>query len=301
MIETKTIGKKGRFAIIEAFIGYSIFGFSFLFSKKVLEFTDEYVLLGLRFSFVFLIMNLLLLTGKVKVNFKDKPIGYLFILGILQPVIYFSCEIGGIKLVDTSLVGILIALTPILSMVMGIIFLNEKVNMIQKISVLASVFGVILTTAGQFGGNFSIKGLLYILCAVMAGSVYNLISRKSSASFSAFEMTYAMFAIGFVYFTSRAFIRIDGDYAGKLLLPLQNKTLWIALIYLSCVSSVGAFMLINHAVSYLSVSKISVFANVTTVISILAGVFILKEKFSLYQAIGSIIIIFGVYGANREK
>ncbi|MGF6906774.1 DMT family transporter [Fusobacterium sp. PH5-44] len=301
MIETRIVSKKEKIAILEAFVGYGIFGFSFLFSKRVLAFTDEYVLLGLRFLLVFIIMNILLLTGKVRVNFKDKPIGYLLLLGTLQPVIYFSCEIGGIKLVDTSLVGILIALTPILSMVMGIIVLNEKVNIIQKLSVLASVFGVILTTAGQFGSNFSIKGLLYILCAVMAASMYNLISRKSANSFSAFEMTYVMFAIGFVYFSFRAFIRIDGNYSEKLLLPLQNKDLWIALIYLSCISSVGAFMLINHAVSYLSVSKISVFANVTTVISILAGVFILKENFNLYQVIGSIIIILGVYGANREK
>ncbi|MBQ4505615.1 MAG: EamA family transporter, partial [Firmicutes bacterium] len=39
--------------------------------------------------------------------------------------------------------------------------------------------------------------------------------------------------------------------------------------------------------------------NITTVISILAGVIFLKEPFTLRQAIASLIILIGVYGVNR--
>jgi drug/metabolite transporter (DMT)-like permease len=51
--------------------------------------------------------------------------------------------------------------------------------------------------------------------------------------------------------------------------------------------------------TYLDVAKASIFANITTMISILAGVLILKESFGIYQVIGSIIIIASVYGVNQ--
>jgi len=296
------ITNKKNLALLEAFVGYGIFGFSFIMSKSVLKFTDPYVLLGLRFALVFIVMNLLLLTGKFTINLKGKPVGYLFLLGIFQPIIYFSCEMNGIKLLNTSLVGVLLALTPLISMVLAIIFFNEKVNTIQKISVIISIIGVALTTIGQGEtGGFNLKGFLLIMGAVIAAATYNLISRKSSSSFNAFEMTYAMFTIGFIYFSAVALFKINGNYSEMLIQPLLKKELWLSLIYLSCISSVGAFLLLNHAVSYLSVSKISVFTNVTTIISILAGVFILKENFTIFQILGSIIIILGVYGANKDS
>jgi len=70
---------------------------------------------------------------------------------------------------------------------------------------------------------------------------------------------------------------------------------------LSVISSVLAFMLLNYSFIAVSAGRIAIFANITTVISIIAGVFILKESFTIYQAVGSAIIIAGVYGVNRPQ
>jgi drug/metabolite transporter (DMT)-like permease len=44
-----------------------------------------------------------------------------------------------------------------------------------------------------------------------------------------------------------------------------------------------------------------VFSNLTTVISIIAGVFVRHEAFHWYQILGGIMIILGVWGTNRYK
>ena len=64
-------------AVIAALLGYSIFGFSFLFSKTALEFASPFGLLGLRFLLAFLALNFVLLFGKTKISLKGKPIGSL--------------------------------------------------------------------------------------------------------------------------------------------------------------------------------------------------------------------------------
>ena len=56
--------------------------------------------------------------------------------------------------------------------------------------------------------------------------------------------------------------------------------------------------LLNFANSHLSVSETSLFSNVTTVVSVLAGVVLLKEPFSVWQMLGVAVILVCVFVAN---
>jgi len=49
------------------------------------------------------------------------------------------------------------------------------------------------------------------------------------------------------------------------------------------------------------VNRTSSFTWVATVVSIIAGVMVLRENLSLWQIIGAVIIIVGVYTANAKK
>ncbi len=64
------------------------------------------------------------------------------------------------------------------------------------------------------------------------------------------------------------------------------------------VSSVIAYFLLNFANGNLSVSETSIFSNVTTVVSVLAGVLLLREPFGIFQFLGVAVILVCVYLAN---
>ena len=66
-------------------------------------------------------------------------------------------------------------------------------------------------------------------------------------------------------------------------------------------SSVGAFLLINYSLNHISAGRTLIFSNFTTVISILAGIFILGEQFSLMQLLGIVIITVSVFGVSYQK
>jgi len=291
--------KNEKTAILFSFLGYAIFGFSFIFSKQALTVATPFVLLAARFTVAFLILNCLVLTGKFKINLKGKNIKLLVLLGIFQPVIYFICENYGIELLSTSFVGTILALMPVASLVLGAILLKEKVRVFQVMCAIVSVIGVFLTTLGQASGSFSWIGFGLLLVAVFAACMFNVLSRKISEEFTAFERTYVMFALGCVTFIAIALIQTWGNIPEMILVPMANAEFWLSVVYLAGVSSVGAFLMLNYAVTYLDVAKASIFGNITTIISILAGVLILNESFSVYQVLGSIIIIASVYGVNR--
>ena len=73
-----------------------------------------------------------------------------------------------------------------------------------------------------------------------------------------------------------------------------------AVLYQGVGCSVFAFFLSNAAISRIGVNRASSFIGLSTVVSILAGILILEESFSVYQCIGAAVIVIGIYIANMQ-
>ena len=286
-------------ATLAGLLGYSIFGFSFLFSKTALDLTTPFTLLSVRFLTAFLVLNLLLLTGRMSVRLKGKPVGLLLLMGLVQPVLYFICESYGIALTTSSFAGVMIGLVPVVGLLFGAIFLKEKCTAFQMVCAGLSVLGVLLTTTGGFG-TFSMQGFLLLLGAVVSACLFTVLSRSIADRFSPFERTYVMFAMGCTAFTAIALIQNKGDTAAWVT-PLTTPSFWVSVVYLAVVSSVCAFLLINYAVNHLSAGRTLILSNFTTVISVLAGILIMGDSFTATQLAGITIIIFSVFGVSFRK
>lgn len=286
-------------ATFAGLLGYSIFGFSFLFSKIALDLVSPGVLLSVRFLVAFGVMNLLLLTGAQRISLKGKPVGMLVLLGLVQPVLYFLFEAHGISMTSASFSGVMIGLAPVVGLVFGVLFLKERCTAFQALCTVLSVVGVAMTTTGGFG-SVSVKGFFLLLGAVVSAALFAILSRKTAAHFSPFERTYVMFALGSAVFTAMALWENRQDF-GALLSPMSRGAFWAAVGYLAVVSSVCAFLLINYALSHISAGRALIFSNFTTVISVLAGIFIMGDSFAPVQLIGIVIITVSVFGVSAQK
>lgn len=285
-------------AYLATLLGYSIFGFSFLFSKIALGLTTPFVLLSIRFLVAFGVLNLLWLTGKCTLSLRGKPVGMLLLLGFVQPVLYFIFESYGISQTSASFSGVMIGLAPVVGLVFGVAFLKEKCTAFQVVCTLLSVVGVGMTTTGGFGA--SLNGFLLLLGAVVSAALFAILSRGVAAHFSAFERTYVMFALGSAVFTAVALVQ-NRRNLGAALEGLTQPAFWVAVGYLAVISSVCAFLLINYALSYIPAGRALIFSNFTTVISVLAGILIMKDAFTPVQLLGIIIITASVFGVSVQK
>lgn len=291
--------EKSAKATIAALIGYSIYGFSFLFSKTAFDLASPAVLLSIRFTVAFLVLNMFLLAGKMKISLKGKPVVKLLAMGFIQPVIYFICESHGISMTSASFSGVMIGLVPVAGLIFGVLFLKERCSVFQIFCTVMSVIGVALTTTGGFG-TVSLPGFLLLLGAVLSTTTFTVLSRSIAEEFSPFERTYVMTALGSVSFTVAALIENRGD-SSAWTVPLSSPGFWVSVLYLSLLSSVVAFLLINYALNHLSVGRTLIFSNFTSVISVLAGIFILGDTFAPLQLIGIVIIILSVFGVSYRK
>ena len=287
-------------AMIAVILGNAIFGLSFLFSKVILDMTVPSVLLAFRFSLAFLVLNLIVIFGKGKIEFslKGKPLKNILLLAIFQPVIYFFAESYGIAYTSSAFAGTIIAVIPIAGIVCDILIMHVKVSKKQMLCSIGSVVGVAITTLGMESTKSSALGILMLFIAVLAAAMFYVFSQKAGEHYNALERTYVMFAIGSVTYVIAALVQCAGHYDTMIIPAVMSAEFWGGMIYLSVFSSVAAFMALNFGSSYIPVSQASIFANLTTVISIVAGVVVLHEAFTLPQVIGAAIILVSVYIAS---
>lgn len=232
-------------------------------------------------------------------NLKGKPVLPLICLGVVQPVAYFFCESYGIAMTNASFSGVIIALVPIVGLILGAVCLGEKATARQVVWSLVSIAGVVVMTLMQSAeGEIRPLGVFLLLGAVLSGVIFNIISRSIADRFSAFERTYVMMLIAAVTFATLAVIQNRTNLAA-LLAPLRSLPFMGAMGYLALVSSIGAFMMLNFANNHLPVAKTTAFCNLTTVISVFAGVVFLNEPFSAVMLIAAAMIVVGVWKVQK--
>ena len=169
----------------------------------------------------------------------------------------------------------------------------------QIICTIVSIAGVSgISIISNDGSKNHLTGILFLVGAVLCASVFNVLSRGISTYFSPFERTYVMFLIGSISFNILAVISCKGNYISALASAFSSYEFIIAIIYLSLISSVLAFILYNYSTTVISSMQSSSFSNIITVVTVLAGVIILKENFSVMEYIFCFVTISGVLGTN---
>ena len=189
------------------------------------------------------------------------------------------------------------SLIPVCCILMDVLVLHEKVTRRQVLCAVGAVGGVALISAGG-AVMISALGLLFLLLTMLSDTVYYGISHSAAKVFTPFEMTYVMFLVGMAAFIPAALFQTGGLHSELITVPAQSGQFWLAVVYLGVLSSGVAYGLLNFANSHLTVSESSLFSNVTTVVSVLAGVILLKEPFSLWQILGVAVILVCVFIAN---
>lgn len=277
-----------------------IFGFSFLFTKLALKTADPILLLAYRFTFAFLLMNIIILFKPGLLCLKGKHLKHVILMGICQPMLYFICENYGMLYSSTVFAGVIIALAPICAMFLEMIFLKETCSLKQAICCVISVAGVIwLAMKSRSEGHVTVLGIVLLFGAVFSSAGFNVLSRKASEKFTAFERTYVMFFMAMLLFDFWAVIH-SGGQAERFLVPLQNYEFYLSVAYLGGASSVGAFLMYNAATTHLSVTRASSFSGVITVVTLFAGVVFLDESLDFFSLLASLVILLGIWGVQTQ-
>lgn len=300
-MKTNLKNRKILIGILAALGCEFLYGYSFVFTKSVSGDSSVMTLLGWRFTIAFVVLNLFVLLGVVKINLRGKRLAPLLILALFDPILYYLCETIGIQYTTASESGIIIALIPIITVLCTILVLKEKPTRFQVTGIMVAITGVLIIVLYRgMQTSLSVIGYLFLFAAVLSFSLYSVFTRKTT-QFTDIEKTWFMICSGALFFGSGALIENRADLRALFELPFLHREFLFAILYLGLGSSILAFFFSNTMISNLGTNRSASFSPLSTLISVIAGVTVLHESLSIWQVMGMILILGGVYLANQEE
>jgi len=284
-------------SIIFLLLTVILWGLSFISTKVLLNYLPPSTIAILRQLIALIPLSIAMIVTK---SFKIPSINEMALIsvsGFLGIVLYFIFENTGIKYTTASNASIIVAAVPVLTLISEIAFFGMKLNTRILSCIIASITGVYLVISENGKLDFSsssLYGSLLIIGAMVCWVGYTIINKKLDYS------KYSPLVLVF-YQTLSAFI---------LFIPftLAEKSQWrpipvyalANLIYLGIFCSALAYIMFMYASQKLGPTISSTFLNLTPVVSVTAGFFILGEVLSPTQLSGMIVIILSLLVISRE-
>ena len=268
--------------ILLALIVPITWGFGYALTKIGMAQFTPLLLMSLRFG----------IAGLILVWFTKPPWGFmreLFIIAFIGSTIQYGFTYYGLKGIDVSTASILVKLEgPILALLSTLI-LKERLGWPRALGMGLAFTGVVVI-AGEPRLSDSLDSVaLVITGAVFWAIAQIMISRLKSLSGITILAWVAIIATPQMLLIS--LVIEEGQWES---IKTANLVDWSIVFYLSFIMTVIGYSVWYHLLRICDVSKISPFLMLLPVTSIIAGMVLLNEQFTLAMGIGGALVMTGV-------
>jgi drug/metabolite transporter (DMT)-like permease len=213
-------------------------------------------------------------------------------LGILGNTLYQFCYVFGLARTTAGNAALLMALSPVFAFLIGVGTNREKFSPGVLTGIVLSLAGAAaivvfgsgeLSLIGSWGGN------LLMICAAVIWGWQSAEATRFLPKYGAIHLTVSTMIVGTVvmlpmslpWLTTQNFRGIP---------PIA----WLGLAFSALLSITYSYFVWAYALRKIGVSHTSVFNNVTPIVAVLSGWYLLGERPSIAQLAGVVLVLTGV-------
>jgi drug/metabolite transporter (DMT)-like permease len=281
--QVKTYG-----AVILAMIFWA---FSFIWFKEANKTFYPLTIVFIRLLFAVILMTTFLVATKNFMKIKKKDRKLFLMLALFEPFFYFIGESFGLTYVSATVCSVLISTIPVFATIGAWLIFRERLKLINYAGIILSFIGVLVFILNSDGSlNFNIKGLGFLMLAVLTAVGYNLTLSRLVGTYSPVYIVGVQNIIGATLFLP-LFIILDFHHFFRT--PFTFN-MFKPIIELAVFASCGAFILFAYSVQKMGITKANVFSNCIPVFTAIFSFIILGEKLTIQNIIGMAIVIAGL-------
>ena len=267
---------------------------AFVAAKLGLNDAGPFSMLAIRFIIVSFIFSVILLILKGKWPPKNQLLHLglvgMFLHGFYLGGVFFAITRG----TSAGISSLIVSVHPILTCLLAIIFLKEKISIDKWLGILLGMIGVIIVISPRIGGEITLLGFLSCCIAVIGISIGTIIQKifLSEMDILGGNTIQAIFASIFFII---------------LLLTIEpfkfnlTKELVISMSWLIFLVSIGAISMLMFLIRIGKMSSTASLFFLVPFVSAILGYFIFDEKLGSFGVIGFIITCTGVWLVVRER
>jgi drug/metabolite transporter (DMT)-like permease len=205
--------------------------------------------------------------------------------------------IGGLARTSVAHAGLIVALGPVMVLVLACLRRLEVMTVTRVLGTLISFVGIVvltLTNSGQGNGE-TLIGDLVVLAGTTVFAYFTIQVKSVADRVDAVTLNMLTFGLGAV-----------------LMLPFGARAVWsvrwsgltapvgLAVAYMVVFGSVVPYLIYAFAMSEISASRAAAFSYLQPVIAAGLAIWLLAEKLTWQVTFGGVLILLGVYLAERE-
>lgn len=216
-------------------------------------------------------------------------------LSLFTLILYFAAlttSVLNMTLIATS--------TPVITIILARLFLGEKFTLNRAIGIVLAVAGVtVLATRGRLSNLVSLEfhlGDILVLCTSVLFAINNILMRSKPKGPTLNAYLSTIFILGILVNLPLS--------AWELSRPgvdiVFNGKVWIAIVYLGLIASVGGFWFWNKAIVSIGAGNAALFYYSLPFFSGLGAVILLSEPVLWVHWVSGLLIISGIAIATRK-
>ncbi len=291
--------------ILIALGGAVLFSTKAIFVKLAYRDTpvDAVTLLSLRmiFSLPFFIISAFVSSSKSSnVKFTTRQWIQIAMIGCLGYYVSSLLDFLGLQYVTAGIERLILFIYPTLVLLMSAVFFRVKIKFIQWMALLITYSGLMLSFFGELDFNSSrnenfLLGSLFIFICAFTYAAYivgsgRLIPLVGAGKFNSYAMSFAAAGV-LIHFS------ITSDNS---LFDLP-KAVYTYSFFMAILSTVVPSYLVAESIKRIGSDNAAIVGSVGPVSTILMAYFFLQESVSVFQLIGTILILLGVLLIGRQK
>jgi drug/metabolite transporter (DMT)-like permease len=245
---------------------------------------------------VILLFIIAKLTGR-DFSIDKKNHSFIFLLALIA-VFHLWIQVTGLKHTTVSNTGWIIGTAPVFMALLGFIFFKEKLRLINIAGIVVAFFGLLLLIGkGDFTkiNLISNKGDVMVLASSFTWSVYSLVNKKISFSYS------PLMTILYLFLTM-AIILIPFNISHEVFYSIVHlsSNAWISLFFLGFICSGVSYVLWAQALSEMDTARVGAFLYFEPFVTVFSAWLILNEHITLVIILSGLIITAGVILVNKK-
>lgn len=245
------------------------------------------------FSVAFMLIFIFIYNRKYLIVNKSK-IKRLIIMGVFLNTSMTLFYYNAFNYLSVSMVTLLLYTFPAIVFIYKVIFKNYKISIKNISALLLAFLGCIfsLNIIGE-GNAVSLKGIVYGMLASFFYALLNIFAEEKLKDIESLTINFYTYI-----FSLAALLAINRNIEIYSILSL-NTFIQVALF--SILGGILPMVFLFLAIKYIGAFKTSIISNVEIPSAILLSVIILREKISMIQSFGGVLIIMSILILNNNE
>ena len=222
------------------------------------------------------------------------------VLGITGGSVYFLAENAAMLFTTATNTSLIVCSCPLFAMLLFAIVYrhSECVSRLQALGSLIACLGMaVVVLNGHFVLHLSPLGDTLAFAACLCWAVYSLLMKPASERYSSLFITRKVFFYGLLTIIPYYFF-VPGFPSMEVL--LHPEVLW-NLLFLSVVASMLCYVAWNWVIGKLGTVVATNWVYFNPITTIIFAWWLLHEQITVWFLLGTILILSGMYLAERKK